>query len=422
MTLTPAQKSAADEIRKTIQGRGVMALRGYAGTGKTYTLRQAVGQDDNVLLLAPTHKALATASEALPQCEARTIASALGMRMRGRPGSMKLQQSEPHKIRGYDAVIVDEASMVPSDQYRMIAQACEATETALIWVGDPAQLPPVGEAESPVFAKVQHQVMLSDIIRQTEGNPIIAASMMIRQRIEQGKRVTLDDIAEHAGGKMAVMYRQQHPAETTYDAIKSGLEARCIGFTNAAVDRTAAMIIGRLHPTGSLPYVEGDQIFAGAPWVKLGEKKPTLQNNDEGIVLSCEQTATDTLTLTAQMASAGTVTIKAPLDAAAHRRDKKTLASQKSAAQRKAKYAQTSDERTAWQNKIGEVEDALEHLEQWADLRYCYSSTAHKSQGSTFDAAVIDWPDVNKCRDDMTFNRLLYVAVTRPREFLVISA
>jgi len=53
-------------------------------------------------------------------------------------------------------------------------------------------------------------------------------------------------------------------------------------------------------------------------------------------------------------------------------------------------------------------------------VRYTYSSTAHKSQGSTLDAAVIDWPDLNKVTDTATFCRMLYVAITRPSEYLLI--
>lgn len=57
-----------------------------------------------------------------------------------------------------------------------------------------------------------------------------------------------------------------------------------------------------------------------------------------------------------------------------------------------------------------------------ADLRCVYALTAHTSQGSTFDNVFVDVRDCSKLemRDPLEMQKLLYVAVTRPRNALVL--
>ena len=46
-------------------------------------------------------------------------------------------------------------------------------------MGDPAQLPPVGEVASETFA-IENRSHLTTIVRQAAGNPILAAAGIIR--------------------------------------------------------------------------------------------------------------------------------------------------------------------------------------------------------------------------------------------------
>ena len=47
------------------------------------------------------------------------------------------------------------------------------------------------------------------------------------------------------------------------------------------------------------------------------------------------------------------------------------------------------------------------------DLRPLFSSTIHKSQGSTFEKVFVNLNDIGACPDWETVARLLYVAITR---------
>lgn len=415
--MTPDQKRAAEAIKDCIAQRGTMALRGFAGTGKTYTLGHSLPSGADVLLLAPTHKALAQAQERLPQCHGSTTASALGMRLRRRDGVESMVQVREHRIRGYDAVIVDEASMVDTRTYQMITEACASQGCALIWVGDPAQLPPVGEDESPVFARVQHQAVLSQIIRQDEGNPIIDASLYVRGCLERGERPTLAALGEYAGGVMGIQRapNQAAIAHSVLDAVQRGMDCRGIAYTNRAVSLTARYVVDALHPDGSLPFVEGDQIVMGRP-----HDQGRVKNNEEGIVIRAWESDGE-LWVRAEMVRAGAVNMRVPYDSGAHHAEIKKAENQRNALARKIKYTSDPQQAHLLRARQQDVVAELAALkDEYADVRYTYSSTAHKSQGSTLDAAVIDWPDLNKVTDTATFCRMLYVAITRPSEYLLI--
>jgi ATP-dependent exoDNAse (exonuclease V) alpha subunit len=50
-----------------------------------------------------------------------------------------------------DIVIIDEASMINKEKYNTIVEIAEQEGLKIIFLGDIAQLPPVGESISPVF-------------------------------------------------------------------------------------------------------------------------------------------------------------------------------------------------------------------------------------------------------------------------------
>jgi len=53
-------------------------------------------------------------------------------------------------------------------------------------------------------------------------------------------------------------------------------------------------------------------------------------------------------------------------------------------------------------------------------VRYSYSITCHKSQGSTYEIAVVMEDDIETNRNTYEKNRILYTACTRPRRDLIV--
>ena len=86
--------------------------------------------------------------------------------------------------------------------------------------------------------------------------------------------------------------------------------------------------------------------------------------------------------------------------------------------------------------QLKELRAAKQHGKYWAlrerfaQITYAYALTVHRSQGSTYRYAFVDVADFKKCKGQcrtesghriLERNQLLYVALTRPSDRLIIS-
>ncbi len=180
-----ALKAASDWL-KSKPGKGsspqVFRLFGYAGTGKTTLARHlAEGIDGTVKYAAFTGKA------------------ALVMRSRGCEGASTLHSliyrakesgEETPTFELWDEapasraklIIVDEASMVDAELGRDLL----SFRAPVLVLGDPAQLPPI--QGGGFFTNAEPDVMLTEVHRQAQDDPIVRLSMQVRegQELEPG--------------------------------------------------------------------------------------------------------------------------------------------------------------------------------------------------------------------------------------------
>src|SRR5690606_34968265 len=132
--------------------------------------------------------------------EFRSIHSFLGLKVRdNEDGTRQCQQDGTPSLHQYQLAIIDECSMISDQLFGMIVSA--ARSCRVLFVGDPAQLPPVDQAAvrqqlSPTFERVQHKAVLTEVVRQAAGNPIIAMSMKIREAIEQGRAMSTEALLD----------------------------------------------------------------------------------------------------------------------------------------------------------------------------------------------------------------------------------
>ena len=234
--LSKEQTEAYDAIQQWLkeEEKQEFHLGGFAGTGKTFLLQYLVNEySKRIHCCAPTGKAASVLQKKMPTKRVTTIHSALYSPIE--PDSETLRQlmekrkeaigegenvdalderiEEEKKelaakkltfqskasdiIRG-DLVVIDEASMVTKDMRRDLA----ATGGKILFVGDPGQLPPVGDGGW--FLKEPFDYVLEDVHRQAMDSPIIRLSMDIRfdcinrndYQFEDCKCVTRSSVSE----------------------------------------------------------------------------------------------------------------------------------------------------------------------------------------------------------------------------------
>ena len=182
----------------------VFLLKGYAGTGKTSLLAALVRTlgmlQQRVMLLAPTGRAAKVLSS-YSGVPAYTIHRKI-YRQKSIT-DMDVFQNDVN-LRQDTLFIVDEASMIANDAHDTTVfgtgsllddlmhyvYSCEGCR--LVLVGDTAQLPPVGEEESPALSRTMlegygmevTELQLTQVVRQLEESGILWNATMLRSLIQ----------------------------------------------------------------------------------------------------------------------------------------------------------------------------------------------------------------------------------------------
>ena len=161
----------------------LLLLTGGPGTGKTTSVRAIVALFERmglkVLLAAPTGRAAKRMGELCAR-EAQTIHRMLGMTWNEQTGEVTFTKGEKEPLEA-DALIVDETSMVDLALMRALLAALRPG-CRLVLVGDPDQLPSVGAGN--VFSDLIRSgriatVALRDIFRQAEKSMIVRNAHLV---------------------------------------------------------------------------------------------------------------------------------------------------------------------------------------------------------------------------------------------------
>lgn len=476
--LTPAQQVAFDLLLPVLKGEmphSMAVLEGYAGSGKTYlvaALLKALPEGVQVAVAAPTNKAVRVVRDHLVAhevpveapgeddrwdreyqvqalkasgCVCRSIHSLLGLRLTDTDeGEQEAVEGGHATLDDYDVVVVDECSMVNAWLFRKIIEG--RGPAILLFVGDPAQLPPVEKDGhprelSPVFSRVQCVVRLTEIIRQAADNPIIQLSVRIRDWIEFGEKADAQDLMAvlpplTEGPTAAIVpgppqqlvdwWLSQHADEPDSDI-------RILAYTNARVEfYNAALHTALYGDTGPLRFVVGQKVIVhtqcSADRLDAGAyQRDRLITSDELQVLECcekahpafPEIAANRLVLQDLRGVRYRVWV-ARNDSDVQQRISACFAQNSRLKMMASRTMNRQDQNALRDQAKAAVAEARALKRAFAPLRHAYAMTCHKAQGSTFDCVLVDFSNLRMMRTAFEFNRALYVAATRSRKYLAM--
>ena len=227
-------------------------MKGFAGSGKTYLSMKLLKKVDELGLcwtvVAPTHKAVGVLRESLksesikPTWFPSTIHRLLRLKLKRKADveiCEKTDQTEK-SLENLGLVLIDEASMIDSKLLEITLECARKNSTRLVFVGDPAQLPPVGESFSSVFImKRAVNTDLKEVVRHQ--GPVLKLATIIRDRQIPCDQPPILPIINSKKGKVGILDRKNWLSKANSELNLSSLEndydrARIICYTNRIVD------------------------------------------------------------------------------------------------------------------------------------------------------------------------------------------
>jgi exodeoxyribonuclease-5 len=429
ITLNEGQCRALEEILGATKPNQHHLLTGYAGSGKT-TLMQAfagkVGErGQSIVLTAPTHKAVSVLSRKLRESGISgvpcvTIHSLLSLSPKPRGDRLVFERKKKADPVMQDVVVIDECSMVSEELLVHIRRHLQ--ESFVLFVGDPAQLPPVNEEASQTFG-TRGKSHLDTIVRQAEGNPILDAAHIIRR--SQGGDIDwswcvpakANPFGVFVPGPAADAWMQK--GFTSEEFANDPDTFRYLAWTNDRVDqinrKVRRWIYGDSIPT---PFMPGERALIRSPIVK--DRTILFNTNEEATVLSMEP---DTFQhkfeafgdLSRWVADVPSWAVKLRKDEG----DTHEVHMIRDNGAYNRIVARIADEATDCRDRWGDHHSFKSAL---ARLQSIYAMTVHTSQGSTFKNCFVDVGDIRRrvSSNVLEAQQLLYVAATRPTHALIL--
>jgi ATP-dependent exoDNAse (exonuclease V) alpha subunit len=439
IVFTPDQQTAYDGIIKFIEtGKNHMALlEGCAGSGKStlcssivdYVLQNALF--GKIAMVAPTWKAVKVMKnlakeESKKQIDFSSLHSLLGLKhsitIDGKE-VFKRDMKSPCKLAFYDLVIVDEASMVADELFHELENQ-NYRGTKILFVGDSNQINPVNHMHAIPMLDDQRLIFnishfkLTQIVRQAESNPIIRYSQKILKDefvFERG----LKDMIDKTGvvmlnGDNTVLRNllQYYFCSEEFD--KNSDYCKLTAWTNKTVDMFNAII--RNMKYGKAPkIVLNEKLIADKP-IRDMDDEIIFTTNEDLIVLNVEvknRLINEIDFHYYECLVRGDEDQEHIIHILHEKSEKIYNITVKNLSQLAIKETDPKKRVLKWKNYYA-------FMENFASVNYNYAITTHCSQGSTYDNCFVVYSDIAKNFRTDEMKRILYTAVTRPKNLLYI--
>lgn len=424
ITLNPEQSAAVKYLSTQFISQPAQraVLLGEGGTGKSTCIMSAAQAwrkaGLKVMFCAPTHKAVkqlekfaanAGLSNSAAFC---TLHKALGLALLPTSERKFSKQVAEPILHTFDIVVLDEGSMV--SKYAVFDYLLPALgETSLVVMGDKMQLPPVREQSSPALELGGATIMeLTKVERFSQGSSIAEITSALRKTINSGSPLALDLTQTSAQVVRPVEFMKT--ILERFDSDTNLENTRVLAWTNSRVNTINAAIREKIYGRRAAMFELGEQVVTGAPiYDELGEL--LMSTDEECLVRGVQESSLHyssngktykTFLLALESLHTNTATTFAHV---IHPSDEMELMGDLEDLANKARR----DPRM-WGN-FHQLKDLF------ADIKYCYAVTVHRSQGSTYETCIVDAENILRNRNKAERDKLLYVACSRASKELLIN-
>lgn len=450
-----AKKAILNFIKTADASKGeYFTLTGKAGTGKTTLIQEVIREiaKDNpyqrFVVSALAHKAVQViygkTKKSSKFVSASTVASLLGMKLDQETGLFKpAGKNAKIKLKRDSILFVDEASMLNEQNIKLLMDAAIRTDSKVIFLGDPGQLPPIRTGDlvkygtdslSPVFKtqKDEYSAGLTERVRQGEGSPILDyADTFWNYSTTEGqtdRRVNDEDMSRVENAQGSIEFINEQQANKIVPLFKQAVETnnpslvKIVAYHNKTVKQWNQIIRRKVYGDEYSPNpLPGDILMMTDTYndPTSDDARPLLFNSEDISVISTGPIRTvysvqlmDT-TIKDPRGKIITVPLIIPT-----KENMDTFNNNKRLLWNEAQKYKNTD-----RGKYKRVLDMYwSYGTEWAHVEYGYAITSHKSQGSTYDVSIVDSADINSngFMSDISKARSIYTAITRARNSAVI--
>ena len=449
-----AKKAILNFVKTADASKGqYFTLTGKAGTGKTTLIQEVIREiaKDNpyqrFVVSALAHKAVQViygkTKKSSKFVSASTVASLLGMKLDQETGEFKQVKGGEVKIKPDSILFVDEASMLNEQNIECLMDAAIRTNSKVIFLGDPGQLPPIRTGElvkygtyslSPVFEtqKDEYSAGLTERVRQGEGSPILDyADTFWNYSTTEGQtdqRVDDEDMSRVENAQGSIEFINEQQVDKIVPLFKQAVETnnpsliKVVAYRNKTVRQWNQIIRRKVYGDEYSPNpLPGDILMMTDTYndPASDDAKPLLFNSEDISVISTGpiRTVYRVQLMDATIKDPRGKIITVPLIIPTKENIDEFNNNKRLLWNEAQKYKNTDR---------GKYKRALDmywsYGTEWAHVEYGYAITSHKSQGSTYDVSIVDSADINSngFMSDISKARSIYTAITRARNSAVI--
>lgn len=409
-SLNQGQREAAEGFYQFLFSEDKeMIISGPGGVGKTFLMGYLIDQImpryfetcqmlgikpeyDEVVMTATTNKAAEALGEATKR-PTKTIHSFLNLKVQDDyvTGESKLVRTGAWTVHTRKIIFIDEAGMIDTPLETATHEGTHKCK--IVYVGDHCQLSPVKETLSPIYRRGLPFYELTEPMRNSGQPALMALCQQLRRTIETG----IFNPIRIVPGVIDLLDEGAMQTELTKAFAQQTHESRILAYTNARVVAYNDFVRQQRGLTDE--FTNGEFLVCNTAF----HAKTRMISVEEEVEIASQKAHTEM----AQVAPDATLEVRrtdlrsrygevfrdvpVPVDRAHYDALVKYYQKQKN-----------------WTRYF--------HLKNtYPDLRQRDAATVHKSQGSTYDSVFIDLGNISTCNIPNQVARLLYVAVSRPK-------